>query len=99
MKFLRKMCSTLTTSLFVVLLLLFVTVIAAAACSNRVTMSFETFGGTKISSISVDAGKQISLPDDPEKDGFVFLGWYLDRDCTGEQQRLPDVMPSSSVTY
>lgn len=99
MKFLRKMCSTLTTSLFVVLLLLFLTVIAAAACSNRVTMSFETFGGTKISSISVDAGRQISLPDDPEKDGFVFLGWYLDRDCEGEKQSLPDVMPSSSVTY
>jgi len=99
MKLLRKICSTLTTSLFVVALLLFVTVLTAAACSNRVTMSFETFGGTKISSISTEAGKEIKIPGDPEKDGYVFLGWYLDRDCLGEAQRLPDVMPESSVTY
>lgn len=99
MRFLRKMCSTFAAAFFVVVLLLFLTIMFAAACSQRVTMSFETFGGTKISSICVDVGNKISSPNDPEKEGFVFLGWYLDKDCSGEAQTIPTVMPSSSVTY
>lgn len=99
MKFLRKMFSTLTTSLFIVVFLLFITVLTAAACSHRVTMSFETFGGTKIASICVDAGKEITVPNNPEKEGYVFLGWYLDSDCLGDAQDLPAVMPETSVTY
>ena len=44
------------------------------------TVSFETNGGNPIDSITVTKGEQIELPQDPEKEGDIFLGWYTDAD-------------------
>ena len=44
------------------------------------TVSFETNGGTLIDSITVTKGDQIELPQNPEKEGDTFLGWYTDAD-------------------
>ena len=99
MRVLRKMFEAVTASLFAVGLVLFLTLFCAAACTSRVTVRFETFGGTAIGAITSEAGEEIDPPDPPEKEGWVFLGWYLDRACEGEEVELPTVMPSSSVTY
>lgn len=99
MRFLRKTFLTVTVSLFSVVLFAFATVLFTAACSNKVSMNFETFGGTQIAAISLAAGSEYEAPDDPEKEGCVFLGWYLDKSCEGESATLPDVMPETSVTY
>lgn len=99
MRVLRKMFEAVTASLFAAALVLFLALFCAAACSDRVTVRFETFGGTPIAAVTAEAGEAIVPPEAPEKEGWVFLGWYLDRACEGEEVELPTVMPASSVTY
>lgn len=99
MRVLRKMFEAVTASLFAAALVLFLALFCAAACSDRVTVRFETFGGTPIDAVTAEAGEAIAPPEAPEKEGWVFLGWYLDRACEGEEVELPTVMPASSVTY
>lgn len=99
MRVLRKMFEAVTASLFAAALVLFLALFFAAACSDRVTVRFETFGGTPIAAVTAEAGEAIVPPEAPEKEGWVFLGWYLDRACEGEEVELPTVMPASSVTY
>lgn len=99
MRVLRKMFEAVTASLFAAALVLFLALFCAAACSDRVTVRFETFGGTPIDALTAEAGEAIAPPEAPEKEGWVFLGWYLDRACEGEEVELPTVMPASSVTY
>ena len=99
MRVLRKIFEAVTASLFAAALVLFLALFCAAACSDRVTVRFETFGGTPIDAVTAEAGEAIVPPEAPEKEGWVFLGWYLDRACEGEKVELPTVMPASSVTY
>ena len=99
MRVLRKMFEAVTASLFAAALVLFLALFCAAACSDRVTVRFETFGGTPIDAVTAEAGEAIVPPEAPEKEGWVFLGWDLDRACEGEEVELPTVMPASSVTY
>lgn len=43
------------------------------------TVSFETNGGSKTDSISVEKNKTATEPAKPTKEGFIFDGWYSDR--------------------
>ncbi len=43
---------------------------------------FNTDGGTKIDSQTVNAGTKAARPNDPVKEGFLFGGWYKDEECT-----------------
>lgn len=45
---------------------------------EKTTITFETNGGTSIESLTVQKDSSIVLPDDPIKEGYTFLGWYLD---------------------
>ncbi len=90
------------TLLLLCSLLALVLSLAIAACgSKRPTLTFKTGGGTEIPPIEADAGTDITdlLPDDPVRDGYIFEGWYLKADFSGEAQTLPTVMPEKSVTY
>ncbi len=46
------------------------------------TVSYNTNGGTSVESMNVVNGKTPVKPEDPTKDGFVFIGWYSDSACT-----------------
>lgn len=60
---------------------------ALVACKNgsdgntTYIISFNTDGGSEVQSIILKAGERIELPDPPTKDGYVFTGWYNDREC------------------
>ena len=41
------------------------------------TVSFETGGGTAVSDQTVVHGGKISVPQNPEREGYVFTGWYF----------------------
>ena len=41
------------------------------------TISFETGGGTAVSDQTVVHGGKISVPQIPEREGYVFTGWYF----------------------
>jgi len=41
------------------------------------TVSFDSDGATPVKSQRIQAGKRVTSPEVPEKEGFVFDGWYL----------------------
>ena len=41
------------------------------------TISFDSNGGTPIESLKLETGKIISKPTDPIREGYNFIGWYL----------------------
>lgn len=51
--------------------------------ANKYTVVFNTLGGTRIDSVTVEVGTKISAPADPTKEAdskyiYTFAGWYLD---------------------
>ncbi len=60
------------------------------------TISFNSNGGTPVSSITKTAGTTITKPTDPTKTNYVFGGWYSDSSLT--QPYAFTTMPSYSIT-
>src|SRR5690606_3135923 len=48
-----------------------------ASNNNKVTVTFASFGGTNVTSLTVNKGGLIDPPEDPTKDGFIFMYWYV----------------------
>ena len=46
------------------------------------TVTFNTTGGSNIDSVEVEHDGVVPQPHDPNKDGFIFGGWYEDATCT-----------------
>ncbi|MCM1214988.1 MAG: InlB B-repeat-containing protein [Lachnospiraceae bacterium] len=60
------------------------TTIYARFLSNKVTVKFNTNGGSAIASVVVDRGGKLTNPGNPTKDNSEFLGWYKDDGLTQE---------------
>ena len=45
-------------------------------------VSFETNGGNNVESQNIIYGKKAIKPDNPIRDGYMFLGWYTDKELT-----------------
>ena len=48
--------------------------------TTRYTVSFETNGGSKVSSKTVTRNTAVTEPTAPTKDGYTFAGWYSDKE-------------------
>ncbi len=46
------------------------------------TVTFETNGGSEIANQTIASGKTATMPQTPTKNGYEFLGWFIDEDCT-----------------
>jgi len=44
---------------------------------TRYTVTFDSQGGTKVNSQKVEKNKTVIKPSNPEKEGYKFIGWYL----------------------
>jgi uncharacterized repeat protein (TIGR02543 family) len=64
---------------------------------NAYVLSFKTYGGTSIPTVSIPFNNPILLPLSPIKDGFSFTGWFLDASLIDDD--LPTTMPSQDVTF
>ena len=53
-----------------------------SSVTQEYTVTFETGGGSAVEKQTVESGDSVSRPEDPEKEGFVFGGWYADSDLT-----------------
>ena len=42
---------------------------------EAITITFDTKGGSKINSITINKDTELTLPKDPTRDGYVFKGW------------------------
>ena len=49
---------------------------------NEYTISFESNGGSAVSSITQNYNTVVTPPADPTKSGFTFAGWYEDEEIT-----------------
>lgn len=85
--------------LFGVLLVLSLLLFAACAKTGKNTLTFVTNGGSEIAPIEAEAGADITPPADPVRDGYVFDGWYLEEDLSGDRVSIPFKMPEESTTY
>lgn len=46
------------------------------------TVKFNSNGGSTVASQAVSAGKTVTKPQDPGREGYAFLGWYTDQALT-----------------
>ena len=60
------------------------------------TITFETNGGSLITSITQDVGSVVSQPSDPIRSGYTFSGWFSDSGLTTPYTF--STMPAVSVT-
>ncbi len=49
---------------------------------SRYTVKFETNGGSTVKSVTVNKNAVVTEPTAPTKDGYIFEGWYTDKDLT-----------------
>ena len=56
---------------------------------NKYTITFDTNGGSDIESITDFYKNPIVMPEDPIKEGYIFMGW---------DQEIPTHMPSTNMT-
>ncbi|MBU1094159.1 MAG: leucine-rich repeat protein [Firmicutes bacterium] len=49
---------------------------------NQYSISFDSNGGTDVAEITQDYNSLVSAPNDPEKEDFIFGGWYIDPEFT-----------------
>lgn len=50
--------------------------------AEKVTITFNSNGGTKLSSLTGAPGAELIMPDFPSRPGYIFSGWYQDVELT-----------------
>ena len=55
---------------------------------NQYTIYFDSEGGSTVAAITMDYGSTIRAPNDPVKEGNLFLGWYIN-DTRYEFDKMP----------
>lgn len=60
-------------------------VVRATYTINRYVVTFETNGGTEVQSVTTEYNTLIEAPYDPSKLGYLFDGWYLNGQFTGDE--------------
>lgn len=76
--------------LFVTSLLAFFVIAISNSCSDSIdggkrvyyTVTFNSNGGSDVSSIEVEKGELADKPSNPTKTGYTFVGWYSDSALT-----------------
>ncbi len=63
------------------------------------TITFDTNGiGTAPEPIYAAPGTPVAAPSDPSEEGFVFRGWYTDKECTDGHEYTFSTMPEKDIT-
>ncbi|MBR2024488.1 MAG: InlB B-repeat-containing protein, partial [Clostridia bacterium] len=62
------------------------------------TVNFETNGGSKMQSQKIASNGKLSEPTDPQRDQYVFYGWYLDRQLT-QTATFPLIIKGDTTLY
>lgn len=66
---------------------------------NGFKIKFDTDGGSHVEEQKVLHSEKIAQPPVPQKEGYEFTGWYIDRDCTVEWDFDNDVATNSMTLY
>lgn len=79
----RKIIKTLT-------LLLFILFLIGCSKTKEFTISFDTNTDYVIESVIIKKGAKLTLPETPEREGFVFDGWYIGDDKFDENTKIEE---------
>ena len=60
---------------------------------------FDSKDGTAVSAITVKSGDIITLPADPTKTGFIFDGWYTDKEASTTPFSVSTTIASNVILY
>lgn len=63
------------------------------------TVSFEANGGSAVASATVVNGKTVNTPEEPKKDGAIFIGWYADASFTKLYDFASEVVKADTTLY
>jgi len=71
-----------TKRLFIGMFLLLILGLFLSSCVDAIelTVQFDSNGGSTVSSVVLDGSSQVSIPDNPTKEGYTFVGWYQEID-------------------
>jgi len=73
---------------------------SCAATVTKVTVSFDSTGGSAVAPVSVDAGSVVvPWPADPSRPGFTFAGWNTARDGSGQAVTRATVVSANMTIY
>lgn len=65
---------------------------------NQYTITYESNGGSVTLPITADFDSLITLPNEPTKTGYEFLGWYKNPSLTTIWDFITDKVPSTDIT-
>lgn len=63
------------------------------------TISFDSKGGSAVSAVTVENGKQLTKPNDPTYEGYALIGWYTDEAYTKPFLFGSDVVTGDMTLY
>ena len=63
---------------------------------NQYTITFNSNGGSSVDAITKDYGTNLTAPQSPTKEGYVFAGWYKNSSLT--QPYTFNTMPAQNIT-
>lgn len=66
---------------------------------NRYTVTYESNGGSEVAFQTLVSGEKLKKPNDPEKTGYTFFGWYQDKACTDIWDFDQDTVSSDITLY
>jgi M6 family metalloprotease-like protein/uncharacterized repeat protein (TIGR02543 family) len=83
-------------NLFLLLGLLFL----FASCGQEIkfTIHFNSNGGTLVESMDYEEGTVLIMPENPDLDGYMFEGWYLDQDTFIEPFTASSLLEKDALT-
>lgn len=94
-----KMSVKTANILVIVLCAILVFTMVFLASHGGFTVKFDTDGGSHIESCKVMHSETVPMPKDPVKEGYIFKGWYRDRDCSIVWNIDTDTVSESMTLY
>lgn len=67
--------------------------------NNGFTVTFDTDGGSHVETQKLMHGDKVTVEEDPVKEGYVFKGWYIDKNCIYEWDMENDTVTDSMTLY
>ncbi len=62
-------------------------------------ISFDSRGGTDVATVQYQYGDLMETPEPPTREGYTFVGWYQDPDCSDEWEFDTEKVEASMTLY
>ena len=69
------------------------------AAGEMITVSFDTMGGSAVEAKTCEYNGKISAPEEPTKEGYVFIGWFSDSALTEKWDFASGVLSENKTLY